>query len=178
MAYRSHAGRCRPIASSWTSQRLRDSDFEFEAYPPDLEHRDDVRVSLTYKGRSYQKAWVSLYCFTASWGILKLDPSVRSGQPANAALAGRPVEDYNTVMEIPPKGRPDDPDDIEDEFIVFADNAPPSWADICLPSRCLDGGPMEKRLDVRRWEEEEDDGHRDPGDDGSRPRKRPTDWTG
>jgi hypothetical protein len=140
-----------------TSQYLREADFCFSVQPQEVEDEASVTVCLEYKGQVYERVWCSLVCFTASWGVVKLDPKPEFGKVANEARRGRPLEAYETDMAIPPKSRPDDPDDIEDTFVVFVssgDSRPVSWGDICLPSLPVDDLAMDQLLDIKRSTDE------------------------
>ncbi|KAB5576046.1 caspase domain-containing protein [Coniochaeta sp. 2T2.1] len=149
----------RDLALRPTSQYLREADFSFTVEPDSVAADDKVYVNVTYTGRSYARVWTSLFCFTASYGVVKLDPEPDKGQIANEARRGIAIEEFWTDMQVPPRARPDDPDEVEDTFALFVssgDGGPISWGDICLPSLPADDLLLDKLLDIERPDLEED----------------------
>jgi hypothetical protein len=120
------------------SQKLPRRDFEFGATPTELEHDQTTTISLTYKGTYFPSLWTSIYCFSASWEILQLDPDANSGDVALMALPDNPILHTTSMcFEEKDKTHPDDPDEVTDLFVVFVSSgqmSQMSWMDICLPS--------------------------------------------
>ncbi|OTB07902.1 hypothetical protein M426DRAFT_8119 [Hypoxylon sp. CI-4A] len=136
----------RDLASLPSSQYFPARKFNLKVEPQEIADGEDVKVSIHSKISG--PAWVSLFCFTASWGIVKVDPDPSTGQAANEIDEWSPVESILT-MEIPKHRRPDHPrrsQKIEDVFVVFASsrNQPAvSWGDICLPPLSPTGQSIE-----------------------------------
>ena len=104
-----------------------------------VEEGAKLGVSLTYKG-PLQVVFGSLFCFTASWGISKIDPGVEEGQLSNLGTPSISISDLEMTMEIPDKSRDDDPSDITDVFVMLASTVDHiSWDEICLDSLPVDG---------------------------------------
>ncbi|KAF5662333.1 caspase domain-containing protein [Fusarium circinatum] len=121
------------------SAKLPESSFKLTTLPQRVQADEKVKLTLTYQGHS-SSLWVSLYYFSASWGVEKLWPS--SGTAAEH-LNKDPFQEKVVItkevrMRFPPKFRESDPDIIEDQFVFFIstslDNQVPSWGDICLRS--------------------------------------------
>lgn len=102
----------------------------------DAIENEKILVSLSYGGQS--NAYVSLYCFTSSWGILKVDPQTEEGKPSSPIWPNIPIE-LDMTMKISPKTRLDDPLDVTDTFMAFVSSSPDiSWDEICMRSVSAD----------------------------------------
>ncbi|OAQ65590.1 caspase domain-containing protein [Purpureocillium lilacinum] len=125
-----------------------------------VEEGEEVGVSQGYDGPG--AVHLSLYCFTASWGIRKLDPSHKEGRVSNLTGPGiTPLSDLAMPMEIPPKSRPDDPSAITDIFTMFASSADHvSWDEICLSSLPVNGALDKYLVDATK----DKSAYRDPGE--------------
>jgi len=125
-----------------------------------VEEGKEVGVSQGYGGPG--AVHLSLYCFTASWGIRKLDPSHKEGRVSNLTGPGiTPLSDLAMPMEIPPKSRPDDPSAITDIFTMFASSADHvSWDEICLSSLPVNGSLDKYLVDATK----DKSAYRDPGE--------------
>lgn len=134
----SHVSRFQALQDLYQSlpnhSRLPQTDFELVSRPEQVVDGEQVNLKLTYN-RPMSSLWVSLYCFSASWGIKKLWPP--SGIAAEEADESE-LFDENITMTIPSKWRNSDPDAIEDQFFLFVSTSGatqiPSWGNICLPS--------------------------------------------
>ncbi|KAK4233731.1 caspase domain-containing protein [Achaetomium macrosporum] len=119
---------------------------------------DTLDVSLTYDG-PLPVVYASLFCFKASWGISKLDPSLDEGQVSHPAIPGIPISELEMTMEVPDKSRADDPTDITDVFVVFVSAAEHvSWDEICLDSLPVDGTIGKLLISAERGNLEHRDG--------------------
>lgn len=120
--------------SSSNNSRMLQKDFTFVSDPDPIIDGDRVNLQLTYE-RPFESLWVSLYCFSASWGIKKIWP--HSGTAAELSEESE-LFNKNIPMSVPPKWRESDPDEIEDTFYIFVstsgDTQVPSWGNICLSS--------------------------------------------
>lgn len=129
---------------------------EFEAV-----EGDTIELSLHYQG-SLSSLWVSLYYFSASWGITKMLPS--SGTAAEQLDEQRKSASVRLKVSVPPKCTESDPDRIQDRIVFFISTAPnglvPSWGDICLPSL----GPT-TTVEPREWVNMSPSTEADAGDD-------------
>lgn len=115
-------------------------------------------VSLTYDDPP-RVVYASLFCFKASWGITKLDPSLDEGQVSHPGTPGIPISELEMTMEIPDKSRADDPTEITDVFVVFVSTADHvSWDEICLDSLPLDGTVGKLLISAERGNLEHRDG--------------------
>lgn len=108
--------------------------------PDQVEDGGRIKLKLLYHG-SISWFYVSLYCFSASWGITREWPHPSTGKTAELQHVDDPplvrVPPHNIIMTVPPQCRRDDPNTIEDRFFFFlstvTSNQVPSWGDICLP---------------------------------------------
>ncbi|EXK77927.1 hypothetical protein FOQG_17376 [Fusarium oxysporum f. sp. raphani 54005] len=129
----------------------------FEIKPSKVQDGQDVNATLLYLGPLTAGLWVSLYCFTASWGIMKLDPDSDSGLAASKITMGQ-KEEWPFKMAIPPSTHPDDPREIQDSFVVLLSNGEQSvisWDEICLPNLPAEGHMLENLWDIRQTDEKE-----------------------
>ncbi|KAK0735983.1 hypothetical protein B0T21DRAFT_348108 [Apiosordaria backusii] len=107
-------------------------------------------VSLIYDS-PLLVVYASLFCFKASWGISKLNPSLDEGQVSYPATPGLPILELEVEMKIPDKGYAGDSADITNVFVVFASTADHvSWDEICLDSLPVDG-TIGKLLVSTKW---------------------------
>lgn len=104
-----------------------------------VEEGEEVEVSQGDRGPG--AVHLSLYCFTASWGIRRLDTGEKEGRLSSLTGPGiNPLPDLEISLEIPPKCHPDDPSDITDVFTMFASSTGHvSWDEICLSSLPVNG---------------------------------------
>ena len=160
---------------SASSQKLRRDNFTLTPSPETVIDGEDVELTLTYTG-SASSLWVSVYNFTASWGIQKIDPDSGTAATHFSSCDGNTYA-IEVPMTIPRKSRDSDPDGIEDHFFFFVSTVPPgqavpSWGDICLPSLRTD-----ESIGGREWTEEDSElGINDTEDedrDGGRAKRKP-----
>ncbi|EQB45316.1 hypothetical protein CGLO_15831 [Colletotrichum gloeosporioides Cg-14] len=127
------------------------NELSLEVTPSSVEEDDDVTAYITYTGTSKEGVWTSLFCFTPSWAIIKVEPLPTSGQTAYWTSQAQPLDPIPLYMTIPPKSDPEDPTCIEDVFVLFVSNGDGpavAWDDICLP-----GLPIDSEY---RWSEKPD----------------------
>lgn len=114
----SQVARYQALARQYTdaapSQKLPLGHFQLETSPDTVKDGKDVSFSLTYSGAMSAPLWVSVYCFTASWGVVKVDPLAGSIAAHEIHFSDVGSYDLQVPMGIPAKLRDSSPPRHED----------------------------------------------------------------
>lgn len=127
-------------------------------------HNQDLKIRFINKSQA-SNIHIAIFCFTASWGIMKVYPE--DGQPtAQVPPNGCQPLLIDMYTWIPASASSKDPSDVSDLYraYIYDGDDPPSWDDISLPklptlsSEITPGLPVEPVVI-----EQNDDPSRDPG---------------